>query len=92
MTANLEDLRKKIRTIILELAPENQGHEGAESSRLRLADDLGYNSLSVLELIFALEDELGAILIDDGAASFITTVHDVEEYVIGLVREQQATA
>ena len=45
-----------------------------------IIDDLGTDSLDLVELIMALEDEFG-IEIPDNAAEQITTVNDVVEYL-----------
>jgi acyl carrier protein len=75
-----------VRSIVLELAPIKGVQGGRE---LNLAADLGYHSLALLEVIVALEDELGVPVTDDGSAMFITTLGDVEDYVVRLLAEDR---
>ena len=78
-----EDLRKAVRAIIIELAPEPDGQSAPEG---RLVDDLGYHSLALLELAFALEDEFDLQPIDEPTARRITTLMDVENHVVSEFR------
>jgi acyl carrier protein len=77
-----QDVIDTVRSIVLELAPIKNVQGGRE---LNLASDLGYHSLALLEVIVALEDELGVPVTDDGSAMFITTLGDVEDYVTMLL-------
>jgi acyl carrier protein len=52
------------------------------SEDTRLVDDLGYHSLALLELAFALEEEFGLPAMDAGQAQGIITMLDVEQYVL----------
>jgi acyl carrier protein len=81
-----QDIIETVRSIVLELAPIKNVQGGRE---LNLATDLGYHSLALLEVIVALEDELGGLITDDGSAMFITTLGDVEDYVARLFAEEQ---
>lgn len=81
-----KDVVETIRSIVLELAPIKGVQGGRE---LNLATDLGYHSLALLEVIVALEDELGVPVTDDGSAMFITTLGDVEDYVVRLLAEDR---
>jgi acyl carrier protein len=47
----------------------------------RLIDDLGYHSLALLELAYALEDEFGLPPLDEETARDILTVRDIEDLV-----------
>lgn len=47
-----------------------------------LVDDLGYHSLALLELAFALEDEFTLPPMDHQQAQTIRTVAQVESYVL----------
>jgi acyl carrier protein len=53
----------------------------APTERTRLVEDLGYHSLALLELAFALEDEFALPAMDAEQAQKISTMLDVEEYV-----------
>jgi acyl carrier protein len=81
-----EEVRALVREAVASLAP---ARPAAVEGGQRIVEDLGYNSLTVLELVFALEEELDASLMEDGAAGFITTVDDIERYILGRYREQQ---
>ena len=50
---------------------------------------MAYHSLAIMEVIFTLEEELGVELIDDGTTGQITTVGDVEDYVIKVMARAQ---
>lgn len=72
-------LREIIWRIILEMAP---APSPTLSEHTRLVDDLGYHSLALLELAFALEEEFGLPAMDAGQAQSIITMLDVEKYVL----------
>jgi acyl carrier protein len=74
----VEDLRSAVRSIIIELAPKAKGEPAGTA---RLVDDLGYHSLALLELAFALEDEFELQPIDEPTARRITTIDDVLNHV-----------
>ena len=78
-----EDVRQTIYSIVIDMAPE-QGRVGQEE--LVLVDDLGYHSLALLELAFALEDEYGLPPIDQENAQCIRTLADVQDYVLSQLR------
>jgi acyl carrier protein len=71
-------LRETVWRIILQLAPNSIS---APTEDTRLAEDLGYHSLALLELAFALEDEFALPAMDAEHAQKISTMLDVEEYV-----------
>jgi len=62
----------------MEIAPDASGDCGPDA---RLVDDMGYDSVALLELVFALEEEfeLDPILAED--ARSILTVKQVESLV-----------
>jgi acyl carrier protein len=70
----------KIKGIIVDQLGVDESEVTLESS---FVDDLGADSLDLVELIMALEDEFD-IEIPDNAAEQITTVNDVVEYIKGL--------
>jgi acyl carrier protein len=74
-----EELRKAVRGIVAELAPNPAAGKSSEAGRL--VDDFGYHSLALLELAFALEDEFDLKPIDEAIARRIVTVTDVENHV-----------
>lgn len=71
------DVITMIREIVGDLAP-SPGELAEES---RLIEDLGFHSLSLLELAFSLEDEFDLPTIDETTARQILTLRDVEQHV-----------
>ena len=71
------DLADRIRTIVAEQFGVNAAEVSPDSSIL---DDLGADSLDVVELVMTLEDEFD-IEVSDEAAESIRTIGDVERYV-----------
>ena len=71
------DLADRIRTIVAEQFGVNMAEVRPDSSIL---DDLGADSLDVVELVMTLEDEFD-IEVSDEAAESIRTIADVERYV-----------
>ena len=70
----------KIKSIIVDQLGVDENEVTLEAS---FVDDLGADSLDLVELIMALEDEFD-IEIPDNAAEQISTVSDVVEYIKGL--------
>ena len=85
--ADSDALRGKVRAILLEHSSDKTLSVTRETV---LVNDLGYHSLAMLEAIFALEDELGIELIDDGTATSIITVGDVEDRILAIVATTEA--
>lgn len=73
------DVRAFVRNLILELAPSA---DGRRADNPRLLEDLGYHSLALMELAFALEDEFDLQTIDEEIARKILTALDVENHVV----------
>jgi len=71
------DLTDRIRTIVSEQFGVNMDEVTPDSSIL---DDLGADSLDVVELVMTLEDVFD-IEVPDEAAESIRTIADVERYV-----------
>jgi len=72
-----EDLGARIRTIVV----EQLGVEPAEvTPNASILDDLGADSLDVVELVMALEEEFD-IEVPDEAVESIRTIADMERYV-----------
>ena len=71
------DLGDRIRTIIAEQLGVDMAGVSSDSNIL---DDLGADSLDVVELVMTLEDEFD-IEVPDEAAEAIRTIADVERYV-----------
>lgn len=74
-----EKVRAAVRSTVLRLAPEpGAGCEGST----RLVHDLAYDSLSLLELAFAVEETFALRPMDMQTAMGIRTVEDLETYVL----------
>ena len=78
-TAEVCDL---VREIISDLAPS----KGEVVPEARLIENLGYHSLSLLEMAFSVEDEFDLPTIDEATARQILTVGDVEQHVLSHLR------
>ena len=72
-----EEIFEKIKNIIIE---QLQVSETAVTEEASFIDDLGADSLDLVELIMALEEEFG-IEIPDGDAEKVVTVSDVVDYI-----------
>ena len=77
-----EDVRGRIRSIIVELAPKPEGDRGGDTL---LVEDFEYHSLALLELGFTLEDEFDLPPVDQEAVQHITTVAQIEDLVLDLL-------
>ncbi len=78
------DVRARVRSIILQVAPNPAGVQAGET---KLVDHLEYHSLALLELGFTLEDEFDLPPIDQAQVQDITTVEEVEDLVLRLLRQ-----
>ncbi|MFI6599330.1 acyl carrier protein [Nonomuraea sp. NPDC050536] len=78
-----QDVRAKVRSIIIQVAPNP---EGVRADETRLVEDLGYHSLALLELGFTMEDEFDLPPLDQSQVQHITTVEEVEDLVLDLLR------
>ncbi|WP_425258858.1 acyl carrier protein [Rubrivivax sp. RP6-9] len=67
-----------IKKMVRDLCP---GDASQMADTSRLAEDLGYHSLALVELAFAIEDRFDIEPIDQGTAQSIRTVADVVGYV-----------
>ena len=72
-----DDLLQRIRAIVSEQLGVDSTEVTAES---HILEDLGADSLDVVELVMAIEDEFD-IEVPDAAVEILTTVGDVESYV-----------
>lgn len=79
------DVRARVRSIILQVAPSPGGVQAGET---KLVDHLEYHSLALLELGFTLEDEFDLPPIDQAQVQDITTVEEVEDLVLELLRQR----
>ncbi|MFD3430801.1 phosphopantetheine-binding protein [Nocardia fluminea] len=78
------EVRATIRDFVKALAPAPRTDDVTGA---HLVDDLGYHSLGLVELAFALEDAFDLPPIDEQSASNIRTVTDIEDYCVGQLVE-----
>jgi len=71
------DIEKKVRAIIMEQLGVSEEELKSEAS---FVDDLGADSLDLVELVMALEEEFGQEIPDEDAEK-ITTVQDAINYI-----------
>ncbi len=74
---NTEEVFEKVKNIIVEQLGTPEANVTMESSFI---DDLGADSLDIVELVMALEEEFD-IEIPDSDAEKVVTVGDVVEYI-----------
>ncbi len=74
---NTEEIFNKVKDIIVEQLGVTESSVTSEASFI---DDLGADSLDIVELIMALEEEFD-MEIPDADAEKIVTVNDVVEYI-----------
>jgi len=72
-------VEKRVKEIVAEQLGKDESEVKSESSFI---DDLGADSLDIVELVMAMEDEFG-IEIPDEDAEKIKTVKDVVDYIKG---------
>ena len=73
----MSDIAERVKKIVVEhLGVE----EGKVTESASFIDDLGADSLDIVELVMAFEEEFGVEIPDD-AAEKITTVRDAIEYI-----------
>jgi acyl carrier protein len=77
------DVRARVRSIILQVSPNPDGVQAGET---QLVEHLEYHSLALLELGFTLEDEFNLPPLDQAQVQDITTVEQIEDLVLGLLR------
>lgn len=77
-------LRSKVREIVGEMSPLGAREAGSED---RLVEELGYDSLAVIELSLRIEQDFDLNALAAGGTPDITTVKDIEDFV-----EERVTA
>jgi acyl carrier protein len=78
------DIRTHVRELVYDLAPMRPT-EQEHSRDQRLVLDLDFDSLGLLELAAALEQEIGTPTISEAEATGVQTVGDVEDLVVRLL-------
>ena len=84
-----DDIRRRVRAIVAEQAMIEEEQVSPESTM----DDLGLDSLGLVEIVFAIEEEFGVSVPynanePDSGEFDITTVKAVEDGVVRLVSEK----
>lgn len=77
-----DELQRAIRGVIARLSPSRPA---AVEPGQRLIDDLAYDSLALIELALALEDEFRLTPLSDYDSLDIVSVGEVEELVVGRI-------
>jgi len=77
MSMSVEEVTQKVIKVIAEQLEKNEGEIKGEASFL---NDLGADSLDVVEMIMTLEDEFGTEISDDEAEK-IQTVQEAIDYI-----------
>lgn len=80
-----EEIRTKVLAVIGDMAPKQDVTLTPDSV---LIQDLGYHSLALMEVAFALEDEFDLDPIDEKTAREITTVLAVQDLVVKKISEK----
>ena len=74
----MSDTAERVQKIVVE-------HRGVEADKVtqdaNFIDDLGADSLDIVELVMAFEEEFGVEIPDDDAAEKIATVGDATRYI-----------
>ncbi|MFD7912478.1 acyl carrier protein [Streptomyces sp. NPDC059752] len=83
MPYSSEEVRETVLAIIEQLAPERDRFEAGKD--MRLVEDLGFHSLALLEMAFAIEDDFDLPPIDEQTGRAIQTTEQVLAYVLGQV-------
>ena len=75
--ANQEEITQRVAALVVDHLGVDAGEVKPEASFI---DDLGADSLDIVELVMAFEEEFGVEIPDD-AAEKITTVRDAIDYI-----------
>ena len=81
MSMSAEEVTRKVKKVIADQLGRNESEIQAEASFL---NDLGADSLDIVEMVMTLEEEFG-IEISDEEAEKIQTVQEAIEYILGKV-------
>jgi acyl carrier protein len=76
-----QELSDTVRSLVGEMSPLGPTEA---TSQQRLVEDLGYDSVSFVELALAIESEFDIFAVDEEKAANLTTVGDIENLVISL--------
>lgn len=80
---NEQHLRTRVSEIIGQMSPLGSRQASSED---RISDDLGYDSLAIVELALVVESEFNIKQISEDEAIDIVTVRDVQDLVVKMSR------
>lgn len=86
MSLTSDKVRETVLAIIEQIAPERDRF--VADTNLRLVEDLGFHSLALLEMAFAIEDEFDLPPLDEETGRGIRTTDHVLDYVLGQLHDQ----
>lgn len=89
MSYTPEEVRETVLAIIEQLAPERERFDAGTD--MHLVNDLGFHSLALLEMAFAIEDDFDLPPIDEETGRGIQTTEQVLTYVFGQLESQLIT-
>ncbi len=81
----MDEVSLKLHSLVREVAPISRDDLGKD---LSLREDLGFDSITFLELIVGLEAELGLPTFTEEETLSISTLRQLEELVLGKHRER----
>lgn len=84
-TLTEQEIRATVLALIAEMAPDQNAEVTAAT---HLVQDLGYHSLALMEMAFAVEDEFDLDPIDEETARKISSVGAVQDLVVQRVNER----
>ncbi len=83
---DLEHAAAEVRRLVGQMSPLGPREPASED---RIIEDLGYDSLAIVEMAMTLETELDLDRIPEEAAIDVVTVKHLEELVIGILRRRE---
>jgi len=76
----MDNIRQKVRSLVERMA---SAPKGPVRSSERLIDDLGYDSLRLIDLAHSLESEFAMPPVNEREMMSVITVGDLEDLVVG---------
>ncbi|NBV41588.1 acyl carrier protein [bacterium] len=82
MALSRDEVYQKVKSVIVEQLGVSEDEVTAEAS---FTDDLGADSLDMVELVMALEDDFGTEIADEDAEK-LTTVGKTVDYIVNHIK------
>ena len=79
----MENIRVQVRSLVERMASAQRAPRGPVASSERLIDDLGYDSLRLIDLAHSLESEFAMPPVNEREMMSVITVGDLEDLVVG---------